>query len=160
MDSKGNIKLILILIISAVGIGGYYYYINFPVAKSKIVNINPEGEVLSASMEFSDTQKSVLETYESVKEQVIDIPIKKLELSTQKIAEIGGIITDSSPSAEILEQKVVLGSTTIQIVNLDSTPTQSVINSVITYPSSILQSPTVNCNRRRHRACEILYSNN
>ena len=143
MDSKGNIKLILILIISALGIGGYYYYINFPVAKSKVVNVNSEGQVLSASMEFSDTQKSVLETYENVKEQIIDIPIKKLELSTQKIAEIGGIITDTSPSAEILEQTAILGATTIQIVNLDSSPNNSVINSVVTYPSSILQSSAI-----------------
>jgi len=94
-------------------------------------------------MQFSDTQKSVLETYENVKEQVIDIPIKKLELSTQKIAEIGGIITDTSPSAEILEQTAILGATTIQIVNVDSNPSQSTISSVTTYPSSILQSNAV-----------------
>jgi len=142
MDSKGSIKLILISVISLLGIGGYFYYINFPVAKSKIVNIDNEGKVLSASFEFNEAEKNVQNSYENLKEQIIDIPIKKLELTTQKISEIGGILSDTSPSADILEKTAILGATTIQVLDINSSAQGEIISST-NYDSKVLQSPQI-----------------
>lgn len=143
MDSKGSIKLLLIFLISLLGTGGYYYYTNFPFSKSKIVNIDNEGQVLSASFEFNDTEKNVFNTYENLKEQIIDIPIKKLELATQKFSEIGDIISDTSPSAEILEKTAILGATTIQVVNIDTSAAGDTVKKTTNYDSQILQSPQI-----------------
>jgi len=143
MDSKGSIKLILIFVLSLLGIGGYYYYINFPVADSKVLSVNSEGKLLDASLQFNETEKNVHNTYENLKEQIIDIPIKKLELTTQKISEIGGILSDTSPSAEVLEKATILGTTTIQVVDINTSASGDIIKNTTNYDSQILQSPQV-----------------